>query len=125
MYEEVSMDLTPTVIPVTLGGEKYELREASGAASVKYKNAVMSGMVLGPDGKPTSAKNLADTEPFLVSLCLFKIGSEKPVELATVLSWPSRVQKRLYKLVKEISDLDETKATDDAAKKEPSTSTDG
>ncbi len=104
--EEMNFDLEVVSIPVTIGGEKYELREASGDAACKWRNAILSKAKLGPDGKPQTVGSIADTEPLLVSLCLFN-ESGKNVSLSVVRSWPARIQKALFNKIKDISDLDE------------------
>lgn len=102
-------DLAPKEIRLSIGGKKHLLREASGDAACKYRNAIIGSTRLGPDGKPTSIHGLADAEPMLVSLCLFELyehqGQEKerPVLLSTIRGWPARVLKPLVEKVKEIS----------------------
>lgn len=101
-----------TVIPINIkneegGIEEYELREASGDDACRWKNAIIERTMLGPDGKPTGMKNIADTEPILVSLCLYDVSLKKKVPVSKVRSWPARVQKALFEKAKEISDLDE------------------
>jgi hypothetical protein len=58
---------------------------------------------------------LANVEPLLVSLCLFRENGA-PVLLATVRSWPARVVKSLFEKAKEISDLGEERKEEEAAK---------
>lgn len=100
-------DLTQVEVPVTLGNVKYILREATGEAAVKYQNAVTKCSRF-TDGEFSGIQgDLADTQPLLVSLCLFEAETGKPVSLAKVKSWPYRVQKDLYTRAKLISDLDE------------------
>lgn len=99
-------DITPITVAVTINGEHYQLREASGDAACRYRNALLKCTQLGPEGKPQRLEGMGDTEPFLVSLCLFKENGA-PVNAATVRAWPSRVQKRLFETAKRISKLDE------------------
>jgi len=93
-------------VPVTIGKDEFVLREADGDVSCKYRNAVLSCTKLSGRGKPVSIQNLADVEPYLVSLCLFSLDG-KPVALKVVRSWPNRITKQLYNTAKEISNLDE------------------
>lgn len=108
-------DITPIEVPVSIGGESYVLREASGEASCRYNNArsnctkFVSGEFAGVSGP------IADAEPRLVADCLFKISRTadgkaiySKVEEKTVRSWPARVQRALFQRAKEISRLDET-----------------
>lgn len=108
MSEEFDYDITPQEIPVTVGGKKYVLREATGDAACRYRNALLKSTKLGPEGKPSHIDGMADVEPLLVSLCLYeKTDPERLVALHLVRSWPSRIQKALFAKVKEISELDE------------------
>ena len=104
----MSFDESPIEVPVSIQGKKYVLREASGDAARKYHNAVLSSTQLGPEGKPSRIKGMADVEPLLVSNCLFSVddeGQQVPVLLQTILDWPARVQKGLFERIKDISDL--------------------
>lgn len=105
-------DITTIEMPFNLKGKSYTLREASGSAACQYRNAVMNGMTLGPDGKPVKMEGLADSEPLLVSLCVFD-DRQNPIALNKVRSWPNRVVKRLYEKAKKISQLDESPETVD------------
>lgn len=114
-------DLQPIEEPVLIAGGKYVLREASGGGANAYQNAQMSVMEFGDSGKCKRVTGLADSEPLLVSRCLFKAdvdeeghfqfnndGSFKrgaSVKVGTIESWPHRIQKALHKRAKEISDL--------------------
>ncbi len=114
MPREMSFDLTVTEVPVTISGEKYVLREASGDAACRYQNAQVACMRM-TDGQVSKVTAIADTQPLLVSLCLLKLvqkpdsdGVEKRlVSISTVRSWPSRVVKDLFETAKEISGLEE------------------
>lgn len=90
--------------PVKVDGETYTLREASGDAAFKYRNAAIKCTKLGPDGKPASIENLADIEPLLISMCLFD-SKAKPVPAVKIRSWKNRVCKSLYEKILEISEL--------------------
>ena len=107
--------LEPIAVPVRYGGKSYTLREATGGAAVKYRNAMLACARLGPDGKPVSVSGLADLEPMLIASCLFD-EQGKPVPDKTVREWPSRVLRQLFETAKRISGLDEgeTPAPSDA-----------
>lgn len=112
-------DLTPVEIPVRHSGKRYVLREATGDASSIYQNAVVKSAKLGADGKPVGFENVADTEPLLVSLCLYSLdgegrirldndGNPDPryrVPLKTVRGWPAKMIKQLYEKAVNISNL--------------------
>lgn len=108
--QELVYDLTPVEIPVKIGGKNYILREADGAAAVQYRNAMLSCTQIGTDGKPSSVKGMAGTEPLLVSLCLLTnepSETRRAVMIDEVKAWPYRIQKGLYDKAKEISELEE------------------
>ena len=99
-------DLTPIEIPVSIGGKKFLLREATEDAAVKYRNklAAAGRMV---DGKVVGIGDIADAEPLLVSLCLLELYEvngpdglpqqrERPVLLSTVRGWPAKVVKAIF-----------------------------
>ena len=99
-------DMQTIEIPVKYADKSYILREATGAASAQYRNAMMDCTKLGADGKPTIIKGLANIEALLVSLCL-RDNDGKRVPIDEVNSWPSRVVKVLYEKVQVISGLKE------------------
>lgn len=107
-------------VQVQIGGVDYWLEEASGEAAVKYRNAVMGCTQLGNDGKPSRIIGLGETEPMLVSLCLYKlvkIGNEEKkqyVSVQTIKGWPAKIQKGLFKRIMDISDLREEEETEEA-----------
>lgn len=107
-------DITKQEVPVKIQGKKYVLREATGDAVCKWRNSMMKSTRLSNDGKVTSMDGMADSEPLLVSLCLFELyekvnGSqgERQVDVKTVRSWPARIQKSLFDKLKQMSQLDE------------------
>ena len=105
-------------IPVTIAGQEYELREASGDASAKYRNAMLACSTLGPDGKPTKMEGLADVDFFLLSLCLFEKTTNVLVPEAVIRSWPNRMCETLIEELKDISGMSED--DEEAAKNLPS-----
>jgi hypothetical protein len=123
--EMVFDDVSPAEVPVVIGSARYVLREANEDAACKFRNALLRCTRPGPDGRPTTYDGVADTEPLLVSLCLYAAdegGRVRPdrdgrpdhrhlVPLATVRSWPARVVKALAAKVQEMSGLSEAPAT--------------
>jgi hypothetical protein len=102
-------DLTLVEVPVKIRNEDYILKEADGNVACQYRNASTRCARMN-DGKVTGVDGVADVEPFLVSLCLFKVlstGARVPVDVKVVRSWPSRIIKPLFDRAKEISKLDE------------------
>lgn len=117
-------DLQPIEIPVKFRNRRFMLKEATGDAAVKYRNAMLESTKLGPDGKPVSVKGMANIEPYLVSLCLIELiadkdgkDRERPVSDTTLRGWPNRVLKPLYDTCKEISALSEEDDTEEAITK--------
>lgn len=105
-------DLKPVAIHLkNLLGKNYILREASGAAGTAYQNAMMSAARVDNDMNIKGVSNLADIEPLLLSMCLFEVTptGEVPVSLTQVKLLPNRVQKQLYAIAREISDLNQKK----------------
>jgi hypothetical protein len=98
-------DIAPIEEKVYLGGEEYVLRETSGHARVRYDNARIACHEY-QEGKLARVHDIADLEPLLVSLCLFKNG--EPVPESWIRGLPSRVQTALYTRARKISGLDET-----------------
>ncbi len=118
MTEEVlKFDLTPIEIPVEVGQFKYTLKEATGEAVGKYRDAILDCTKLGPDGKPVSVKGLSGVEPLLVSMCLMD-EENKSVRPSVIQAWPNKIQKALFEKIKEISELDEFEEDTDAVKNE-------
>jgi hypothetical protein len=106
-------DIVPAEVPVSYGGRHFILREASGDAAARYRNALLKSTKL-TDGKVSSMEGMADVEPLLVSLCLWEINpagagvKEGPVSLGFIRSMPARIVKALFEKVKVMSDLAET-----------------
>lgn len=130
-----SVDLS--VVPVTIAGMEYLLREPSADIAAKYRNAAakcaksqfVDGRVSG-----MSMDGIGDIEPLLVSMCLFERTAQHSLEdkgilvqvsLATVRSWPSRIVKPLFDLAKRLGDLDETASKETDAKNSRSAATGG
>ena len=113
MSEELIFDILAVEIPVTIGKDKYILREASGEAACQYRNKItacarQTGEDMIVDGP------IADADPLLISHCLFKVNVVKEEEVVSrahvninvVRAWPERVLKVLVAKIKEISPLD-------------------
>lgn len=108
---ELSYDLEPKEIPVTLsskrGKKSYVLREPSTHAATRYRNATLSAAKM-EDGKINGMDGLADAEPLLVSLCLFVPMENRPPEqwatvpIQEVMAFPNRVQADLFAKIKEL-----------------------
>lgn len=99
--------VVPVEIPFVYKGVNYLLVEATEEAAVSFRNSQTRQTKLNPETKFVSVGDIADSEPYLVSLCLFKVDGEKrtPVPLPVVRTWPHKVIKKLFNTAKEISDL--------------------
>lgn len=99
-------DLTPIRLSVKIDGKQFWLPEADGSVSTRYKNAEHATRVYNSEGRLSGYRDLANLEPLLVSWLLVDDKNE-PVPLATIASWPARIQHKLYEKAREISDLGE------------------
>lgn len=95
-------------VPVTIAGENYELREASGEAKDTYDRLMMSGASFSPSEKRANINmaNLAGAGAVLLSHCLFESKSGRAVPLRVINSWPDRIRQPLIERLKEISLID-------------------
>lgn len=83
-------------------GRPYLLRGASAAAAVQFREANLRGQVM-EDGKLVRLQGLVESEPLLVSLCLFSLDEagkpDAPVPVQVIKGWPVEVMKTLYEWV--------------------------
>jgi hypothetical protein len=121
-YKEMIFDdITRVEVPVTIWKKKYILVEASEEAHCKWRNFQIAQAKISRTGKVEGIGNVADSEPLLVSLCLYyadengrlpvnKDGDPSPkflVPLQKIKAWPSRVVSPLFERLKKISKIDE------------------
>ncbi len=108
-YEPLDFsDISPIEIPVTGPDQRsYVLKEASGEAAAKYRNAILGCTRLSPEGKVSSVQGVASVEALLVASCLYN-DKGSLVQRSVIDKWPSRVVKKLFEKAKEISELDES-----------------
>lgn len=106
-FFDFDSDLGKKEIPVRYQGRDYVLREASEGAAIKWRNAQMKAARFNQHGQITGAEGLADTEPLLVSYCLFETDTGNPVHFNTICGWPAKMVKKLFQKAVEISDLHE------------------
>jgi hypothetical protein len=101
---------TPKIIPITIDGKRYELRELDADGWSEWQTRQFSylesqGAIL-PDGKvkPTSITPL---QPVLVSLCLyFSQENGGRVEEAVLRKWSYQITEPLYKECRKINGMD-------------------
>ncbi len=118
--EMVFEDIELKEIPVTVGKQKYVLRAATGAAAAKYKNSQVRATKLNSDGEIIGLDGVADSELYLVHLCLFQVPPPVPegsptlprdrwpnVPQQIIQSWRADIVRQLFDKAKEISRLEE------------------
>lgn len=108
MTDDFNFSLDEQTFDLSVAGDKYVIVEASEEAAKRYKNTAMRATKFSDKGKPSGVDGLADVEPLLVSMCLFKVGvdgARTPVPLATILKWPHRVVEPIYQKARELSGL--------------------
>lgn len=106
-------DLQPVEVPFTYQKVNYVLVEADADTTVKWRNELTRAATM-KDGQVVSVRNMADVEPYLVSMCLYRVkddGHRVNVPVADVRKMPHRVMKKLHAKVIEISELRETGLT--------------
>lgn len=95
-------------VPVKIGGVSYVLREATVDIVAKYRKMIHFFLSRRDSGSLTKEEGLPDTDPYLVSLCLFADTPEgrKAVSLDFVKGLPSHIFEALLDRVKIMSDVD-------------------
>lgn len=113
MSDSLNFDLTPVEVPVTIGGEKYVLCEASETAASRYQDVGIEEAEWS-DGQIVKMKGISKRRVILLTECLKKVvqglkGEElrEPVSALTIRSWPVRITTPLYEKAEEISGLEE------------------
>lgn len=118
-------DLEPIEIPVKYRGKMYILKEPTGDVVAKWRNTVLKCTKL-TDGKPSQIDGLADSEPLLVSMCLFERQEsgrggtgwvDKQVPVNVIRGWQAQVVKRLFDECKRIGQLDEADTVESLEKR--------
>jgi hypothetical protein len=103
-------DISIAERPVKIAGQDYVLRAANGDVACQYKNMASSLYRVNQDTKETFVKGAGDLEPFLVSLCLFKVngpGMFERVHITHVKNFPAAIIKSLFDAAKEFGGLTE------------------
>ncbi len=99
-------DLTPRVVTIkNLFGHNYTLREATGDAEIKFRDAVLACTQV-VDDKVLRTTGVEETTLLLLSLCLYDENNQL-VPAETIRTWPARVKDTLIDRVKEISEIDQ------------------
>lgn len=103
-------DISLAEKPVSIAGQSYILRAANGDVAAQYKNKASSLYRVNQDTKETFVTGAGDLEPFLVSLCLFKVTGEnsyEKVHINHVKKFPGHVITKLFNAAKKLGGLEE------------------
>lgn len=96
-------------------GRDYVLREASGAAAIRYRSQQAEAIRTNEEGTPVGFnRGMIESEATLVGDCLYEVApvngvptvKGRPVGAGHVQTFPSHVLKTLYEKCREISNLD-------------------
>ena len=111
-------NITEWVQPFTIRETNYEAREASGGAVSRYKDSLLRGITMGPEGKPVKSEGVQSQELDLVASCVFYKEDGKKVPRDIVSSWPFRVTEDLVTRIKENSEMNDDDDTAESLQKE-------
>ena len=112
-------DPEPISIDVTIKDKLYKLKEPTADIAARYRSA-NARCARFDDGKMKSVDGVGDTDPYLVSMCLFEMatdGTLKSVPIPTIRSWKQSIVRDLADKLKEIGMLNDEKDTVDTLKK--------
>lgn len=117
-------DLTPYEKKVKIGKETFILREASADAGAKFRNKAAHSARISPEGKLLGVDNPADSELYLVHLCLFQrvpdgTGGVKEtnVPLERIKSWRYNIVKQMHDIIMDVSGLRQEEETEEVLTK--------
>ena len=110
-FSTVEIKEVPVVSP---DGKHYTLREASGKTAKDHRNGLLAStqFAQNDDGsyKAIGLSETASLESKFVAGCLWNESGKNPSYI-TVEGWPDRVQRKLYRKAKEISEVLERDVT--------------
>lgn len=113
-------DPEPVQVPVKFRGRWYVLVEPTAADVAAFKNQIMKGKKMGTRGTAETLDGMGDSEPILVSYCLYEanaypdgtVTSEPPlpdmkrrVPYTVIKGWPGALVSRLADRAKELAGL--------------------
>lgn len=97
-------------VPFSIDGTDYVLRQATGAAARKYREASFAGTEMEMSGDGDDEKRvmrrmqgIAGVESLLVAECCFAVLSNTSVPQSQIEAWPGDIQKWAFDEVKRIS----------------------
>jgi hypothetical protein len=109
LSEKKVRDVVGASVAYEIEGKEYVLRPAKGGGVIAYRKAVMKASQAGPDGTRQVSGEVFDTEPYLVSLCLYQVTDkgEVPVPQSTITAWPNHLMKEMYADARRVTELDD------------------
>lgn len=117
--------LSRTEIPVKIKERNFLIIDPSTGAKNRYRNLLLKSAKADENGKIKFFENLADTEIYLISICMVEIDDKgKEVSLDNskgrefLNSLDYRITSKLYKVCKDIGDKEEPNAQKQEEKKE-------
>jgi hypothetical protein len=97
---------------VSIGEQVYLLKEATGEAVAKYRDAQLRATKLNKEADVVQLGDVAESELLLLSLCLWEAQThggkylpKQSVSLDTVKAWPSRITTPLFTELERMSGL--------------------
>lgn len=126
VFEVESLGLKEVLIK-GLCGKDYIIREASAGVAALYQNAVMACTTFNSETGVASTKGLASTKPYLLTLTMFEAvknetddryyAKPNPVSINFVNGLGSSTVDKIFKKIREISNLNEDRVLLDALDK--------
>jgi len=112
----LSYDLNVSIVPVTIAGKSYQIREMSGLSRDKYQDDVQTRFAFDDKNLPTRIIKHEGMKALLISLCLFD-ESGAAVPISTIQTWPSKVVDGLFAECSKLNTLNKTQGENEAAAK--------
>ncbi len=123
-------DAEPEEITVKIKNKLYILREPVADVVIRWRNAQASKARFNAEGNFVSVGNIADSEPFLLSMCLYAADDVGNLRLnkdgepdnsflvpeKQIRKWTNNVQRGLFDKIKEMGWLDEVETADSLKK---------
>jgi hypothetical protein len=108
--------LEPKQEKLKIAGKDFVLKEMTEDDYCKYQNKSSEGIVFN-DGKVTAIKNAADTNPYLIHLCLYEVmedGKLKRLDVTVIRKWSKTATEKLVERCRKLNDLDNEEETEES-----------
>lgn len=102
-FDEMELEVS---VPVRYRKKEYILKSVSEEYAIKYENARERCFTRNAEGDVVKIDGLSETEPLLVSYCLFDAETNKRIKVEELATWDAKVIAQLFREAKRISDLD-------------------